>query len=828
MSDPLRLTLQGINSHRARTRLDLFNLPLGLIAVAGTNGAGKTTAMACMGPAPLWLEIPSYPGPLTDRATRRDAFMELVQRHDGVLYRHLIEVDPGTGRSGKRVDPYLFSAPLDTPPELWDAPDTWTPVGESNGKVGTYKAEIARLFPRRDLYLASVYSVHTGAGNFLELSQPERVALFSHMLGIGHFKALATRAGDAAKPLDAALGQLQELAATLERDRTTAATLTTQVGKLVAELGAHESTQATARQAEADLVAGSADLVRRRELLARRAELSPRAHTLEEQVHTDELLVEGDAEVRANAKRHAELTATRSTLLGEHRGHKSAQPGAAQELTRLRQRVGRLGEDRRRLEARLAGRQELVDQVEALGEVLDQLEAKRRLVTATTAEREARGRCPSSKAAKSTVEALGLDAQLLSTVPCGSLELVNPDGGELLDCGDCGFLSKANAARDGLEAAKAAVVTALASEEALGELVDATLGARSVESKAREAVELQRQLSALDQVTQDLDRLSAEAVKLTTDLVPAAEARVAEIRDALETVERSGQRIKSELVELGDAPKALAELELAAGRLPERRQSYERIVAELGKITQALGELQVDAGLEEQLAAAKLATQAARTALGATREALGHARGRLTELGDLEARGSALEEGRALLSRRRAGFRGLQSDLALIPALEIDAAGPRVSELTNDLLSATYGDRFQARLTTIREASEGRKQREAFGLEVLDADADGKARGADELSKGERVLVDEALKLGVAVFRAERSGVSPASLFRDECDTGLAPENRVRYPAMLRQAALLAGVRRLFFVSHDPAVHAQADAVIYLTPGGGPPRVVVQ
>ena len=83
-----------------------------------------------------------------------------------------------------------------------------------------------------------------------------------------------------------------------------------------------------------------------------------------------------------------------------------------------------------------------------------------------------------------------------------------------------------------------------------------------------------------------------------------------------------------------------------------------------------------------------------------------------------------------------------------------------------------------------------------------------------ELSKGERVLVDEALKLAIAMFHAQRAQAPILTLWRDECDTGLDVENRRRYPGMLRRAIELGGFRRLYFVSHDPDVQAQADAVI--------------
>src|SRR6185436_8737009 len=86
-----------------------------------------------------------------------------------------------------------------------------------------------------------------------------------------------------------------------------------------------------------------------------------------------------------------------------------------------------------------------------------------------------------------------------------------------------------------------------------------------------------------------------------------------------------------------------------------------------------------------------------------------------------------------------------------IPALEIDAAGPAISGIVNDLLSHCFSSRFAIDLQTQRLSGDGKKLLEDFDIRVLD-----NRRGAwgsiSGLSGGEEVVVNEALGFGIAIY----------------------------------------------------------------------------
>jgi ABC-type lipoprotein export system ATPase subunit len=81
------------------------------------------------------------------------------------------------------------------------------------------------------------------------------------------------------------------------------------------------------------------------------------------------------------------------------------------------------------------------------------------------------------------------------------------------------------------------------------------------------------------------------------------------------------------------------------------------------------------------------------------------------------------------------------------------------------------------------------------------------------------VLLDESLRLALAIFNTQRSGVPLRTLWRDETTGALSPENADRYVAMLRRAMELGGFERCLFIAHAEQVWQQADARIFIENG---------
>ncbi len=873
----LRLSLQGITRFKDRVDLDLAALPPGLIALVGPNGAGKTTLLEALCPAPLYLEFPSRRGPIHSWANRRDAFIELVTEYQGHTWRHLVQADPGTGRSGASVQAFLERD--GAPVEGYATP----------GRAADYEAAVKALFPAQALTLASVFAAWTGRGNFLELSKADRRDLFTAMLGNQRLQDLATRARLRRVPLDQALDRLQDRVRALAEDRGRAAALEARIAALAptVEARAAEALEARAAVGAASMKAMSAkaDLDRvvaeRAAIMARRQGLGGRMdraeHTIRQltpQVEADARLVEREAAIRESAEILGRLQAERVELGATWRQADSRAKAAAATLDRARKDLEatqrRLQDNARRLaaledaakalealEPSLAALQDAQDARAALG--AERAKAQRHAVATETQARQEAAQAPSVEALQARLEALRRAAELLEGVPCGGRShaawQVNQMSGApyTLDCGTCRFLGDARAAKDAIPVVAAELQTAQAKAERVAELQATAMEARGVVG------ELDHQLEELDRkiaaVKVEADRASELRARLSRrgelegmhaeDTQRAEEAQ----RQALEceaelqaataeaaAARAAGERVATEIARLPFAAAELKELDAATTRLPLNRQAvanarrdFAEAEAERGSIPEpppmtALAELHTRAERAEAEALAAM-----ERAEGAEREARGqvsHLQGQREALGDLEARAAELEATTGKLDRRRAGFRLVETALGRdgIQALEIDAAGPRVSGLTNALLAASYGGRFTVALRTTRERADGKGVVETFDLEVNDGLRERTGDVAD-LSKGERVMVDEALKLALACFNSERNGMAMETLFRDESDAGLDVHNLARYPAMLRATLEAGGFKRAFFITQSPEVASQADAVIRIHADG---RVTVE
>lgn len=218
----------------------------------------------------------------------------------------------------------------------------------------------------------------------------------------------------------------------------------------------------------------------------------------------------------------------------------------------------------------------------------------------------------------------------------------------------------------------------------------------------------------------------------------------------------------------------------------------------------------------------RAARDAARALEDAVREeeraasAVEHVQGQIKAATDRlrAARAKAAEADDLRLLVRALGPNGVQ-------ALEIHAAGPRVSDLTNDLLAACYGDRFVFELRTLRDKKDGDGVVETFEPWIIDSDA--RRAGAGPLNRysgGERVVLDEAFRTSLSLFGRERRTSTIETLWRDEPAGALDAENAPRYTAMLKRARELGGFYQVLYVTHDPLAIEAADAVVRLDMDG--------
>jgi exonuclease SbcC len=859
---PLRLSLQGLTRFTSRLDLDLSEAPPGIIAITGGNGEGKTTLLDALAPAALFRGLSTRPGSLKEHCNRRDSFIDLEMEFGGRTYRHKLTIDPDAAGGRGKEEAFLY--------------EDGVPVTDRLAKA--YDEAVERIYPSRAVFFASAFAAQNRTGNFLQLPMVERKELFATLLGLGHLQTLSERSGAGRRPLDAVAARLDEEAAALIRDQAEAVTIAAELLTAQAEVVALD-TKASAAGEEAAAVRERVTDLRRRlaEANAERSKALERKRVLtaqeavQEQTATDQgYLIEriertyeaGIEQLRADDARLEEVTALYGRLSADYReanarltGLEAEHRAAVKSATERAERLGKMGTTRLRLGMEREALAAVSARIEAAGDargilaraqaLLGEMEGKvrtERVRVATSTTEATRGKDRAALAVQQATRSAGL----LDGVPCGGDVLFDEDAAEK-DCGRCRFLSDARTARDGLDALRAelrrteeAVTQAEAAAASLAELevkltgqrAEVDILTRSVAALTRDegqAVQVRGTIRTLEEALADEGCLTISLAEDRGRVGELAET-IADLRAKVTTLATEGAAAQTVKASLDGAGTRLQVAEKDLARLPLLRSTRDAALTRAEELRLDLADLVIPPPAEalaeevravgEEQTAVDARHSAALLAARQARSTADRLHGRLDALGDLPARDAALSGRRRAVALRRVGFVLCEQGFgqAGIQALEIDAAGPEVSTIANQLLTSAFGGRFTLQLRTVQEAGRGKVQKEVFDIQVLDGQSGG-ARQHAALSGGEQVLVDEALKLSLAIFNARRAGAPFETLFRDEADGALSEEAAARYPEMLREAVKLGGFRNVYFITHRQTCAEQADARIVVKDG---------
>jgi len=478
-------------------------------------------------------------------------------------------------------------------------------------------------------------------------------------------------------------------------------------------------------------------------------------------------------------------------------------------------------------------------------------------------------------AARAGLTAAQQQAELLDAVPCTKTDewidadvLLDPTLGSEVDlAGTCPLLASARAARDKVAEYQAAVATLeLAEAEVPG--LEAALtnaeqqiaGTRQEIKAVDEALEWRHgevaDLAGAPEAAARVEREQAEIARLSDELaevsgaeslIPPAQANLV-AAEALQVATAAA---------LSDVETEIAELEPLAARLPVAEAATQRLAeltAELAAGLEALDRRRSDLAEEaERLSARRVAldgelaeTPEADVAgldrqlvdlaerLRRGRVMVDELQARLTAAAEETTRAEEAEKRRSELAARVETSRETSDALARdlgewavleralgrdgVQALEIAAAGPELTELTNDLLHSCFGERFDVKFITQAPKADGASLKEVFDVSVVDH-ARGREASADRYSGGEETILDEAISLALAVYVSRHSEHTYRTIWRDEATGLLDAQNAQRYIAMLRRARALAGASQIVFVAQQSEVYEQADAVLWVQDG---------
>ncbi len=791
-----------------------FDSP-GLLALVGENGAGKTTALEAVAVA-LYKKFPSRPG-FYENFSGRDAFVHAVFDDRGKSLEVRVTVDA----ERRTCESYVF--------------EDGSPL--TDGKAASFDAVVRERFGSSDLFLSSVFAAQNKAGSFLSMPKGGRKALFAELLQLGRLEELAADARARRQSADSDLVRLRESIASLSRETEPLPGLEEDLAGLSSALDSLAGTLRTAREEEHAATAAV-----------------ERARGAREQLRALEA-AEGSARAALSAAERA-LTAARDRIPQANRRHNEAIGSIeARSLQAQRSRQDaedryqatekRIREQREKLEAVLSREAEIRDAEKEVRE-LEREEAlilaamkehESAVVRRTSAEHDvdlAAERMENWKQQRAReIDTLRLQMELLDAVPCTAAPewVCEPGGLDGVDLAEtCPLLANARKSR----AAVAELEGALVPESLRLAVESATAALREAEDNCKalsQNAEVRRARLHLIQV-EDLPRAGGIAV-LASALAGARDAMGSLTQQQAEAVtaltsgrgqsDEALRRLADERVgaeerlaeETADARQEIAEREAEAEEARKRHLSASLALETARRNLVAGDEASSLATLAERRKAREDAERALSeaTAKKATvEERIRHLRERLDVL--------EKEQLRVEFAEREVGdWRALEEALGQngVQALEIDAAGPEVARLTNELLEATYGPRFSLQFETLREKkSKAGEFSEVFDVRVFDGGAE---RQVEALSGGERVVVGEALGLALSIFNARKSGIRWETLFRDETAGALDPENASRYVSMLRRALELGGFSQCVFIAHLPAVYESADVQVLIEGG---------
>lgn len=776
-----------------------------VVAVVGANGAGKSTLLELALPGVLFRSCPTR-GSLQDLATARDSYVE-ARVTNGATYtiRHSLDA---VSKKGETVVLDASGAAV--------LPST---------SVKAFDAWAARHLPSPEVFFSSMFAPQ-GAAGFLGAKSGDRKAILLRTLGIERYEVLSERAREHARTGKAALDTLRARIDDERRRGGDVEALEREIGALEDVARGADDAHASARSAlELARSGAPAHETARREARAmreKRAEIGSRIAArraevaqIEQRVANNESVLTEAEKIRAAKIRHDELAVE----------------------------IGRLGEELKAAEDRRLGAVRERDQ-----HATAQRAAQTRAADARSRRDRARERAADRAAIERAVAEIAslapevLAAQDAEKAASAALETLR---GERLAGAD----DRIEALRDGLTE----IVTW--SGSALGEQTALAAGAlRDDDAACTLAIELPARLrtaegvhrAARDRETSVSRSLAdARALAARAGELRAAESEITWSAEAAFVADREAGAEETARAAANDAAlahesarvnaqekRAVAQLEqteLAAlvgkagplanaeGRLAELRPQLEgarRDLTELAALLEATPEPPAVppppdiANLEARLAASDSAMRGAS-------EALTLARARRDRAAESAVAVAVLEEERARLEDEHSDWSRLGADLGRdgLQALEIDAAGPELTELVNDLLRSCVGPRWTVSIETTRPSADGKRLLEGCEVRVLDTER-GREAEASTFSGGERVLLGEAVSLALTMLACRRSGLRGVTLVRDESGAALDPANARAYVAMLRRAAEIVEASRVLFVTHVPELVELADARI--------------
>lgn len=804
------LTVSGIAPHYATPQtLDLANVRGPLVAITGPNGAGKSTLVNALRAA-LFRRFTS--GSLADLATAADSYV----RADVETTRGRFVVTQsvnGVSRTGKGETSIRDAAGHDL---------------LSRAQVTEGDRWVKSHLPPWSLLAASTFAAQADQGLLAaDLTPQDRREILFRALGLEAIEPLPgkcrARAGQAR-----ARGEVVDGKLSVERPRADVAGAEEAAGRAHATAAAAVGRIDAARAALDDARARHAALVEAH----RNVEAAQRAHdealgkvratkatheSIGLRILEADTVLSGRDAVLAAAARVEEIDheiPKAESALAEARERAEAGRAAVAAASRAESDAARRVHEAEQALQRASGASGDLAAARLAGSAIERL---RGLVAATekaVGEAEAEvARWNEASLDSAGKRILRLTCSLIQIVAYGAERCAEaPEIAERALASDAEIAAEAAEAPGRVKAARTAL------EDARATLAGHRAAAEKAERLAARLDDLERAES--DRVTAEAARDQARADR--AEAVKAAHA--AKVRkDDVEGVER---RAMDAIVKLRDERRVAAttaaratEIAAAEARRTELCAQHQDAFygirdaeAALAKAPAPPAEVPMPdvAAEQRELEDAESGLRRAEREVAVADRVLADARAAAARVAELEVERRAIDD-------EVADLVALERTFVAMLQLSIDAAGPELAAVANELLRGGFGDRYSVSVETQRIGDKGQQIEDCY-VSVLDSQ-NGYAGPASGLSGGQLVIVGTAIRCALAALGARTAGIVAPSVVLDESGAALQRDLVPAWVAMLRAAARVIGAGHVLIVTHDPETQQLCDSVVRVTDG---------
>lgn len=741
--------------------IDFTELDAGLIALIGENGAGKTTLMEMCHP---WTYFPSRKG-FTEHFTGKEAGKELhVRMSNGTQYAFVIKVNA----DANKVERYVYK----------------NGQAINDGKKESYDEIVAKLFGDRDAYFKTAFCTQKDAG-IGAMTDGERRKLIAEMCDLDKLQQISDMAKGVVREKTDLLKEKLRKHAELEEEIMPLQSLK---GQLVqGKKSLEEAQQASSKLAD-ELETHQANLA---ELQGQKA--------VQDAVRAQIGDLESEAREAGSqySKRNTELLNAIEANRGLIRKYKK---------------------DKTQYEG-LPAMEEIERKIELLDERADiqqsVREAKAELKAFQTTMKSAQASIDECTS-KRNAEVKRLEQHVnhcekmvapLAEVPCQNLEGEYGAGfAETVSkaCKSCEFISMSIKAKDDLRDYQEQLSEAR--DEANSPVPD--ILQRNFDVAKQDVLKCTERLEGLQK------ELAASRFDSIGDDLPALKKMQAMVRNGETHMRKLDDLIRECKLKVDSDESRLEELKAEADNGIEKRKEK---MAELSK--QVIDDLDLKVQ-EVQRCVTHTKNQIERLAVGI----MNHEK----TISRLKANIEMLE-GKAELSKKtNDDIRMLRETVSSwkklweafgktgIQIYKIESAAPEITEEANTILEMFDMD-FNLTIETIRPSKDGKTDIECF--EIMIGNQNGQKK-IDYLSGGQAIWVDTALRIALAIFRARRSGQQFRTVFYDEKDGALSPDNVPAYYKAIMHGHEASGSHQTIMVTHRQEMQDRCEQKLILDTEG--------